>query len=96
MDSIHYGCLPVILSDYSDLPFNDILDWSKFAVILRERDVYQLKQILKNISDAEFARLHINMVMVQKRFQGNTPPVKFDAFHTVMYELWLRHRVIKY
>jgi len=55
----------VILSDYYDLPFNDILDWSKFAVIPRERDVYQLKQILKNISDAEFARLHMNMVKVK-------------------------------
>jgi len=55
----------VILSDYYDLPFNDILDWHKFAVILRERDVYQLKQILKNISDAEFAQLHMNMVKVK-------------------------------
>lgn len=25
-DSIHYGCIPVILSDYYDLPFNDILN----------------------------------------------------------------------
>ncbi|KAH9610145.1 hypothetical protein KSS87_003457 [Heliosperma pusillum] len=63
-DSIHYGCVPVIISDYYDLPFNDILDWRKFAVVLREQDVYQLKQILKRISDAEFARLHMNMVKV--------------------------------
>ncbi|KAJ9705634.1 hypothetical protein PVL29_003619 [Vitis rotundifolia] len=34
--------------------------------------------------------------MVQKHFQWNTPPVKYDAFHMVMYELWLRHHVIKY
>ncbi|KAJ8451900.1 hypothetical protein Cgig2_007383 [Carnegiea gigantea] len=78
------------------IPFTMDVFLSKFAVILRERDVYQLKQILKNISDAEFARLHMNMVKVQKRFQCNTPPVKFDAFHTVMYELWLQHRLIKY
>ncbi|KAG2240557.1 hypothetical protein Bca52824_090699 [Brassica carinata] len=63
-DSIHYGCVPVILSDYYDLPFNDILNWRKFAV--------------------------------QKHFQWNSPPVKFDAFHMIMYELWLRHHVIKY
>ncbi|XP_019086183.1 PREDICTED: probable glycosyltransferase At5g11130 [Camelina sativa] len=95
-DSIHYGCVPVILSDYYDLPFNDILDWRKFAVVLRERDVYNLKQILKNIPQSEFVSLHNNLVKVQKHIQWNSPPVKFDAFHMIMYELWLRHHVIKY
>ena len=55
----------MILSNYYDLPFNDILDWRKFAVVLRESDVYQLKQILKNISDAEFVSLHNNLVKVE-------------------------------
>lgn len=95
-DSIHYGCVPAILSNYYDLPFNDILDWQKFSVILNEIDVYQLKHILKNISDAEFAVLHNNLVKVQKHFQWNTPPIRYDAFYMVMYELWLRHHVIKY
>ncbi|KAL0396480.1 UNVERIFIED_CONTAM: putative glycosyltransferase [Sesamum calycinum] len=95
-DSIHYGCVPVILSNYYDLPFNDILNWHKFSVILKEKDVYQLKEILKNITQEEFATLHNNLVKVQKHFQWNSPPLKHDAFHMVMYELWLRHHVIKY
>ncbi|KAM7529377.1 hypothetical protein LguiB_032787 [Lonicera macranthoides] len=95
-DSIHYGCIPVILSNYYDLPFNDILDWRKFAVIVKEKDVYQLKQILKGISNSEFVALHNNLVKVQKHFQWNSPPVKYDAFHMVMYDLWLRRHVIKY
>ncbi|XP_057763242.1 probable glycosyltransferase At5g03795 isoform X2 [Arachis stenosperma] len=95
-DSIHYGCIPVILSNYYDLPFNDIIDWRKFAVVLKESDVYQLKQILKNISHAEFVSLHNNLVKIQKHFQWNTPPISYDAFHMVMYDLWLRHFTIKY
>ncbi|KAL4369056.1 hypothetical protein GQ457_05G008200 [Hibiscus cannabinus] len=95
-DSIHYGCVPVILSNYYDLPFNDILNWQKFAVVLRENDVYNLKQILKNISQEEFVTLHKNLVTVQKHFQWNSPPIRYDAFHMVIYELWLRHHVIKY
>ncbi|KAF2295805.1 hypothetical protein GH714_034061 [Hevea brasiliensis] len=95
-DSIHYGCVPVILSNYYDLPFNDILDWRKFSVILKEQDVYSLKQVLKNMSDDEFVALHKNLVEVQKHFQWNSPPIKYDAFHMVMYDLWLRHHVIKY
>lgn len=54
----------VILSDYYDLPFNDILDWSKFSLILKERDVYQLKDILKSVSHDQFVALHNNLVEV--------------------------------
>nr|GMD49263.1 probable glycosyltransferase At5g03795 [Ipomoea batatas] len=86
----------MIMSDYYDLPFSDILDWHKFSVILREKDVFELKQILKNITQEEFVSLHNNLVKVQKHFQWNSPPIKLDAFHMVMYELWLRHHMIKY
>ncbi|KAL6552108.1 hypothetical protein OROGR_008262 [Orobanche gracilis] len=86
----------MILSNYYDLPFNDILNWHKFSVVLKEKDVYQLKQILKNITHDEFVTLHNNLVKVQKHFQWNNPSLSNDAFHMVMYELWLRHHVIKY
>lgn len=58
----------MILSDYYDLPFNDIIDWRKFAVVLREKDVYDLKQILKNITQEEFVTLHDNLVKVSNIF----------------------------
>ncbi|KAK8933225.1 putative glycosyltransferase [Platanthera zijinensis] len=61
-DSIHYGCVPVILSDYYDLPFQDILVWRKFALVLKEKDVYLLKSILTSISDEEFVSLHKGLV----------------------------------
>ncbi|OAY74476.1 putative glycosyltransferase [Ananas comosus] len=65
-DSIHYGCIPVILSNYYDLPFNDILDWRKFSIILKESDVYQLKSVLKSISNEEFIALHNSLVEVRR------------------------------
>jgi hypothetical protein len=95
-DSIHYGCIPVILSNYYDLPFNDILDWRTFSVVLKEKDVYQLKQILTDIPYSQFVTLHNNLVKVQRHFQWNTPPIRYDAFHMVMYDLWLRRHVVKY
>ncbi|RZC67210.1 hypothetical protein C5167_010895 [Papaver somniferum] len=53
-DSIHYGCVPVILSDYYDLPFNDILNWRKFSVILKEND---------DIPEEQFVALHKNTLL---------------------------------
>ncbi|TKY71513.1 glycosyltransferase protein [Spatholobus suberectus] len=86
----------VILSNYYDLPFNDILDWRKFYVILKETDVYLLKGILKSISEKHFLTLNQNLVKIQKYFKWNTPPARLDAFHMVMYELWLRRHLIRY
>ncbi|CAN6456921.1 unnamed protein product [Victoria cruziana] len=63
-DSIHYGCVPVIISNYYDLPFNDVLDWRKFSLILKESDVYQLKPILKAVSHEEFISLHKQLIEV--------------------------------
>ncbi|KAK7246702.1 hypothetical protein RIF29_41572 [Crotalaria pallida] len=94
--SIHYGCVPVIMSNYYDLPFNDILDWRTFSVILKETDVYQLKGIVGAISEKHFMMLNQNLVKVQRHFVWNTPPVRLDAFHMVMYELWLRRHAIRY
>lgn len=56
----------VILSNYYDLPFNDILDWHKFSIILKESDVYQLKSVLKSISNEEFIALHNSLVEVRR------------------------------
>eukprot|EP00249_Psilotum_nudum_P012815 c24003_g1_i2 orf=526-1752(-) len=57
-DSIHYACVPVILSDYYDLPFNDVLNWHKFSLILRERDVVNLKAILQSVTSEQYLALH--------------------------------------
>lgn len=60
--------LPVILSNYYDLPFNDILDWKKFSLVLTENDVYDLKSILKSIADEDFAALHKGLMEVSLLF----------------------------
>lgn len=54
----------MILSNYYDLPFNDILDWKKFSLVLKESDVCQLKAILKSVSDEAFVALHKSLVEV--------------------------------
>ncbi|GAV69546.1 Exostosin domain-containing protein [Cephalotus follicularis] len=94
--SIHYGCVPVIFEGYNDLPFNSILDWRKFSLILTHDEAAEVYDIIDAISDAELKAMHENVLKIQKHFEWNSPPIKYDAFHMVMYELWLRRHVIKY
>ena len=49
-DAIHYGCIPVIISNYYDLPFSDLLYWSKFSIIIGQEDIGFLKKILLSVS----------------------------------------------
>ncbi|PON89611.1 Exostosin-like [Trema orientale] len=90
-DAMYYGCVPVIIADYYDLPFADILDWSSFSVVVATRDIPLLKKILKSmIRSKEYQRLRDNMLRVRKHFQWHPSPIDYDAFHMALYELWLR------
>jgi muconolactone delta-isomerase len=56
------------MSDYYDLPFNDILDWDKFSVILKEDDVLELEKILKSIPERKYEKMHQNVLKVDMNF----------------------------
>ncbi|XP_038709469.1 probable glycosyltransferase At3g42180 isoform X2 [Tripterygium wilfordii] len=71
-ESIHFGCVPVILYEDYELPFGDILDWTKFSVIINKDDAYRVEQILEAIPDSKFSELHNNIRKVQRHFHGNS------------------------
>ncbi|XP_038709889.1 probable glycosyltransferase At5g03795 [Tripterygium wilfordii] len=93
-DSIHFGCVPVILYEDYELPFSDILDWAKFSVIITKDDPLRVEQILEAMSHSKFSELHNNVLKVQRHFHANSAlegDKPYDIFHMIMYELWLRH-----
>ena len=94
-DSLYYGCIPVIIANYYDLPFIDILNWKSFSVIVSTEDIPLLKKVLKGISSDEYLRLQKNVLKVRKHFQWHPSPTDYDAFYMVMYELWLRRSFLR-
>ncbi|KAL2651259.1 hypothetical protein R1flu_019387 [Riccia fluitans] len=94
-DAIFYGCVPVIIAAYHDLPFNDVLDWSQLAVVIPEADIPKMKKILKSITPSQYGQMQSNVRHVRKHFQWHASPQPLDAFHMVMYELWLRRHLIR-
>lgn len=90
-DALYYGCVPVVLADYYDLPFADIINWNSFSVVMSTMDIPFLKKILlQEIDSNNYLKLQSNVMEVQKHFQWHDVPVDYDAFHMVMFELWLR------
>ncbi|XP_010247144.1 PREDICTED: probable glycosyltransferase At5g11130 [Nelumbo nucifera] len=94
-DAMFYGCVPVIIADYYDLPFTDILDWKSFSLVVPSLDIPLLKRILTGISSDQYSALQRNVIAARQHFKWHPFPVDYDAFHMVMYELWLRRGSIK-
>jgi hypothetical protein len=69
-EAMQLGSVPIYVHDDNLwLPFNDIVPWHKFAVLVHEKDLPGLKNILADISDEAYSNmLHMGAYMVQNYF----------------------------
>ncbi|XP_047060363.1 probable glycosyltransferase At3g07620 isoform X3 [Lolium rigidum] len=88
VEAIYYECVPVIIADNFVLPFDDVLDWSAFSVVVPERDVPRLKEILLEIPESRYVAMQSNVRKVQRHFLWHPKPVKYDIFHMILHSVW--------
>lgn len=99
IDYLRLGCVPVFISKFvlHDLPFQDILNWHAFSVVLAgTTDISNLKGVLMDIPDTTYRSMQYLGHQAIKHLEWNTPPLAYDAFHLTLYELWVRRHSIKY
>ncbi|KAF6176002.1 hypothetical protein GIB67_032625 [Kingdonia uniflora] len=101
-EALRLGCVPVIISDRPviELPFMDVLRWSKIAMFVGlENGVKELKSVLDGGCGEKYEEMRRLGKIVSKHFDWSgsvMSPQPFDAFHTVLYQLWLRRHTIRY
>lgn len=88
VEAIYYECVPVIIADNFVPPLNDVLDWSAFSVMVDEKDIPKLKEILSAIPLRRYLKMQINVKMLQKHFRWNARPIRFDMFHMILHSIW--------
>ncbi|XP_024021205.1 probable arabinosyltransferase ARAD1 [Morus notabilis] len=75
-DAIVSGCIPVIVSDELELPFEGILDYRKIAIFVSSSDAAQpgwLLNILKSISHSQISEMRRNLVKYSRHFVYSNP-----------------------
>ncbi|KAG9155743.1 hypothetical protein Leryth_004008 [Lithospermum erythrorhizon] len=75
-DAIVSGCIPVIVSDELELPFEGILDYRKIALFVSSEDAVQprwLLAYLKNVGGTQIRELQMNLAKYSKHFLYSHP-----------------------
>jgi len=98
VDALRAGCVPVLLSDtlFYDLPFQDILKWHEFAVVMGASEMGRVKEVMTSMPAGEYKRMQYLGMQASLHMQWNDPPKAYDAFHMTMFELWVRRHSVKY
>ncbi|XP_078437711.1 putative arabinosyltransferase ARAD1 [Wolffia australiana] len=81
-DAIASGCVPVVISDDIELPFEDVLDYSEFCVFVQAADAVKksfLVGLLRGISAQHWTRMWARLKAVQGLFEYSYPAQGDDA-----------------
>ncbi|MFS7988886.1 putative xylogalacturonan beta-1,3-xylosyltransferase [Helianthus anomalus] len=81
-DAIASHCVPVIISDDIDLPFEDVLDYSKFAVFVQSSDAVKkgyLMKLLRGIKRQKWIQMWERLKKIARHFEYQYPSQAGDA-----------------
>ncbi|KAB8108660.1 hypothetical protein EE612_044535 [Oryza sativa] len=85
-DAIVSHCVPVIISDDIELPFEDVLDYSDFCVFVRASDAVKrgfLLHLLRGISQEEWTAMWRRLKEVAHHFEYQYPSQPGDAVQMI-------------
>lgn len=88
VEAIFYECVPVIISDNFVPPFFEVLNWNAFSVILAEKEIPKLKEILLSIPKQKYLEMQLGVRKVQQHFLWHAKPKKYDLFHMTLHSIW--------
>lgn len=83
-EAILVGCIPLVIGDDVELPFEGLVDYRSLAVRVHEKDTGSLANIVKGISDDALEKKRSNVRHVWQRYRYNNPSQRGDAFDSIM------------
>ncbi|XP_043697938.1 probable arabinosyltransferase ARAD1 [Telopea speciosissima] len=85
-DAIASHCVPVIISDEIELPYEDVLDYSEFCIFVRTSDAVKknfLIELIRSIKKEEWTRRWKRLKEIEKFFEFQYPSQEEDAVQMI-------------
>ncbi|KAL6989661.1 hypothetical protein U1Q18_015412 [Sarracenia purpurea var. burkii] len=85
-DAIASHCVPVIISDDIELPYEDVLDYSEFCIFVRTSDAVKDKfliNLIRSIRREEWTRMWVRLKEVENFFEFRYPSKDGDAVQMI-------------
>lgn len=83
-DAVASHCVPLVVSDEIELPFEDVLDYSQFCLFVNSSDALRkgfVTNLLRGVSVEAWAQMHARLQEVHRHFQWQHPSELGDAVH---------------
>lgn len=80
-------CIPVMIADDIEFPYENEIDYSKFSLKIRENDVDNIIEIMRSMPEEELERRRAYIDKIWMKYTYQTPSQPGDAFNAVMKEL---------
>lgn len=97
-DAIVSHCVPVIISDDIELPYEDVLDYSEFSIFVRSSDALKkgfLMRLISGVSKEKWTGMWKRLKEVDKHFEYQYPSQKDDAVQMIWQALARRVPAIR-
>ncbi|KAI5057462.1 hypothetical protein GOP47_0027477 [Adiantum capillus-veneris] len=85
-DAISSHCVPVIISKAIELPYEGMIDYTKFCLFVSHIDALKkgfLVDFLRSINKEEWSKLWRNLREIQQHFEYQFPSQRDDAVHMI-------------
>ena len=67
-EAIQMGCVPIYIYDVPILPYQDIIKWNSFCIMIHVNDVDKIPSILEGISDKQYQRMKDHLDAMKEMF----------------------------
>ncbi|KAI4372967.1 hypothetical protein MLD38_011144 [Melastoma candidum] len=98
-EAMRFGCVPTVITNrpMNDLPLIDVLSWREIGAFVG-KDPERLRTALGDVAreGRKMDRMRRLGAQASRHLSWNEAPQPLDAFHMVMYQLWIRRHTTRY
>jgi hypothetical protein len=88
-------CIPIIIADNIEFPFESEINYSEFALKIPEKDVSDILETMRDMPEEERERRRRYMDKIWKQFTYQRPAEIGDAYYSAVKELARKVRAHK-